>query len=150
MANVEFAYLFDPYCLGMCSWTGCLGNADMATPASWPYSEFERPPSCASQLHPSMDTTSRFAFASEEELSKLAERVTPANTAKTTAWALNNFLQWMASGNRAHPSDSVPEDILQCTDPQLLNIHLSMWLKQGSQMEMSTLPQRFTNCCVAL
>ena len=41
-------------------------------------------------------TTSRFAFDSEEELSKLAERVALTNTAKTIAWALNNFQQWMA------------------------------------------------------
>ena len=35
--------------------------------------------------HPSTDSTSRFAFDSEEELSKLAERVALTNTAKTTA-----------------------------------------------------------------
>ena len=50
----------------------------------------------ANELHPLTTTTSRFAFASEEELSKLAKRVTPTNTAKTTAWALNNFQHWMA------------------------------------------------------
>ena len=80
----------------MCCRTGCPGNADVATLASWPHTQFECPPSCANEPHPSTATTSCFAFASEEELSKLAEGVTPANTAKTTAWALNDFQHWMA------------------------------------------------------
>ena len=50
-----------------------------------------------------MTTTSCFDFASEEELSKLAdlvdERFTPANTARQnphSRCALNDFQQWMA------------------------------------------------------
>ena len=73
--NESFACLFDPYCLGMCSWTGFPGNADVAMSASWPHPELKRPPSCANEPHSSTATTSRFAFASEEELSKLAEGV---------------------------------------------------------------------------
>ena len=42
--------------------------------------ELERPPPCTNEPHPSTTTTSRFAFANEEELSKLAERATPTNT----------------------------------------------------------------------
>ena len=127
-----FACPFDPYCPGMCSWTGCPGNADLAIPASQPLPESEhdlslRPPPCANEPHPSV-SSSRFAFASEEELSKLAEGITPANTSKATAWAINNFQQWMASRNSLHPSDPVPDDILQCTDPELLNNHLSKYV----------------------
>ena len=29
-----FACPVDPFCLGMCSWTGCPGNADLATTES--------------------------------------------------------------------------------------------------------------------
>ena len=45
-------------------------NADVATPASRPHPKLERPPSGANEPHPLTTTTSRFAFASEEELSK--------------------------------------------------------------------------------
>ena len=70
--NESFACPFDLYCLGMCSWTGCPGNADVATPVSWPHAQLERPPFCANEQHPSTATTSRFG---EEELSKLADLV---------------------------------------------------------------------------
>ena len=88
--NESFACLFDPYCLGMCSWTGCPGNADVGTLASWPCRH--TPNSNAHLLALMSHTrqwllcTSCFAFASEEELSKLADLVdegfTPANTAR--------------------------------------------------------------------
>ena len=86
-----------------------------------------RPPSCANEPHPST-SSSRFAHASEEELSKLAEGFVPANTTKATAWALNNFQQSVASRHSLNPCDPVPDDILQCTDPQVLNNHLSKYV----------------------
>ena len=136
MASVDFttepfACPFDPYCLGMCSWTGSPGNADMATESMpWSLPEHDlslRSPSCSNEPHLST-SSSRFAFASKKEMSKSAEGITPANTAKTTAWALNNFQRWMASRNSLTPSDPVPDDILQCTNPQLLNNHLSKYV----------------------
>ena len=62
-------------------------RTDVATLASWPHAQLERPLSCTNEPHPSTVTTlSRFAFASKEELSKLADLVdegfTPANTAR--------------------------------------------------------------------
>ena len=126
-----FACPIDPYCPGMCSWTSCRGNADLALPASQPLPESEhdlplRPPPCANEPHP-LVSSSCFAFTSEE-LSKLAEGITPANTSKATAWTINYFQQWMASRNSLHPSDLVPDDILQCTDPELLNNYLSKYV----------------------
>ena len=97
MASIDvtaepFALQFDPYCLGMCSWTACPGNADVAIPASQslPKSECDLslgPSPYANESHPSM-SLSRFAYASKE-LSKIAEGITPANTVRVTAWATN-------------------------------------------------------------
>ena len=84
--NESFACPFDPYCLDMCSQIGCPGNANMATPASWPHAQLKHLPSCGNKPHPSTATTSRFAFASMEELTKFADLVdegfTPANAAR--------------------------------------------------------------------
>ena len=140
----SFACPFDPHCLGMCSWTAFPGNADVTTPVPWPLPEFERdlslcPPSCASEPQLSM-SSSRFAFASKEELSKLAEGITPANTTKATVWAINNFQQWLASRNSLHPSDPVPNDILQCTDPQLLNNHLYKYVIETRKLNGDLYP----------
>ena len=132
----------DPYCLGMCFWTGCSGNADVATSMTHPKSTCNlllHPPSAANEPHPST-SASRFAFASEEELSKLAEGITPANTAKATAWALNNYQQWMTSRNSLNTGDPVPDDILQCTDPQVINNHLSKYVVETRKSNRRFLP----------
>ena len=71
MASIDltaepFALQFDPYCLGMCSWTACPGNADVAIPVSQslPKSECDLslgPSPYANESHPSM-SSSRFAM----------------------------------------------------------------------------------------
>ena len=181
---------FDPFCLGMCSWTCCPGNADVETPEphlptstskphlsthsesqpllphpssasgslplqphpssasrNLPLQPYPPPasrlqlqphpssaaygslplqpnPSSASGLqlqpHPS-SASGRFKRVTDQELSKLAEGLVPQNTAKMTSWALKNFQKWMSNSNVCNPSDPVPEDFLQCTDPVTLN-----------------------------
>ena len=74
------------YCVAMCSWTDCPGNANME-----PLPEHELlPPTIRPQ--PSMSTV-QFALASDQELDKLAEGLVPENTAKITYWALKSFKQ---------------------------------------------------------
>ena len=143
MASIDFtseelfACPFDPYCLGMCSWTSCPRNADVALPVSPECDLSLRPPSCANEQNLSV-STSRFAFASKEELSKLAEGITQANTTKATAWAINNFNSgWQAE------IVFIPVTLYQTTffnvqtQSSSTTTYLSMWSKQ-SRMEIST------------
>ena len=99
-----FACPVDPLCLGLYSWYGCPGNADMSTSRPHP----EREP----LLHPSGPSTStainaseplpvgHFAFVSDQEIAKLSEGLVPQNTAKITIWALKNFQDWMTNRNQ--------------------------------------------------
>ena len=83
------------------------------------------------KLSPSLsgcNTSERFAFATDEELAKLAEEVVPANTAKITNWALKNFQLWMTNRNISHPNDLILSDIFQCTDTQTLSKHFSRFV----------------------
>ena len=128
----------------MCSWTCCPGNADVETPELYLPTSTSKPhlstssesqpllphPSSVSlplQPHPS-SASGRFIRVTDQELSKLAEGLVPQNTAKMTSWALKNFQEWMSNSNVCNPSDPVPEDFLQCTDPVTLNKHLSKFI----------------------
>ena len=130
--NDTVACPVDPFCLGMCSWTGCpSGNADMATLEPHPQNEQLQPPTStiseAEQPHPAKST--RFALASEKELAKLAEGLVPLNTAKTTNWALNNFEQRKSNRNQCNPTEGpIQDDIFTCIDPQTLNNTLSKFV----------------------
>ena len=128
----------DPFCVGMCSWVDCPGNADVANLEPHPELELSTvsplPPTSAAatasaysaidQPHAPLlsgcNTSERFVFATDEELAKLAEGVVPPNTAKITNWALKNFQLWMTNRNISHPNDLIPSDIFQCTDTQTL------------------------------
>ena len=76
--------------------------------------------------HPAINE-SRFEFASDRELAKLAEGITPKNTERSTKWALDNFFQWKIARNTKFPCDKVPDDFLQCTDIDTLNKYLAMF-----------------------
>ena len=140
-ANEERACPVDPFCLGMCSWTGCPGNADMAISEPHPGRELSLEPhpsssASASTLpgvaafvdEPVPLTAGRFALASDEEIAKLAEGVVPQNTAKMTTWALKNFQEWTNSRNKCNCTDTVPDDFYNCSDPAILNNHLSRFI----------------------
>ena len=108
----------DSYCVAMCSWTDCPGNADAE-----PLPERELLPST---IRP--QPTARFALASDQELDKLAEGLVPENTAKITNWALKNFKQWMPVRNECCPTDPVPDDFFLSADPRAINNHLSRFV----------------------
>ena len=57
----------------------------------------------------------------------LSKGMTPANTDKSTKWALSNFYAWKGARNRRHPSDQVPEDLFTCNDTTALRLHLSRY-----------------------
>ena len=140
-----FACPMDPYCVGMCSWTGCPGNADMAT--------FEPHPESAPSLLPINDadatlntnephpsSTGRFALVSDQEIAKLSEGLVPQNTAKMNSWALKNFHDWMKNRNQCNPTDPVRDD----SGTSITNFQ-SLLSKLENQLENTSLPRHFTS-----
>ena len=134
---------YSPSCLGMCEWTDCPGTGAVSTlprPAT--------PPIVASldRLTSPTSAVKRFKFAKEEELSQFTKGLVPQNTSKSTKWALNNFEAWMKSRNLSCPDNPVPEDILTCSDPEILNLYLSRFVIEtrkanGDDYPPSTLHQ---------
>ena len=49
----------------------------------------------------------------------------PANTDKSTKWALSNFDAWKDARNKRYPADKVPDYRFMCNDPAILSLHLS-------------------------
>ena len=93
----------------MCDWTGCPGEKENETSATSREQRFTE-------------------FASDDKLADLAKGFVPDNTEKNTRWALKNFDLWRKARNTCRPEDSVPVHFFQCTDPKLLNRHLSRFV----------------------
>ena len=104
---------YNPFCLGMCEWTDCPGALNR--PGGLGPSETMKPwlrhtrmtrliqPRPASDGQPECFAS----FVDDEKLSLLS---TPANTDKSTKWALSNFDSWKDARNRRHPTDRVLDD----------------------------------------
>ena len=103
------AYNFSDYCLGMCDWTDCPREKENETSATSREQCFTE-------------------FVSDDKLADLAKGFFPDNTEKNTRWALKNFDLWRKARNTCRPEDSVPVNFFQCTDPKLLNRHLSRFV----------------------
>ena len=102
--------------IGMCDWTGCPGvNLELL------------PPKVNTQLLPLASSKqpplpSRFDFASSEKLAELAKGNVPANTTKSTKWALKVFkLLWSEARNQRYPEEPVPRDLLNASEPVAIN-----------------------------
>ena len=68
----------------------------------------------------------RFKFSNEKELQEMAKGFTPANTNKATQWALKVFDDWRTARNKQFPVEqAVPENLLDSSDPEVLNTHFS-------------------------
>ena len=67
----------------------------------------------------------RFDFASDRQLPELSKGLIPANTSKSTKWAIKTFESWSEARNRSRPQDPIPVDLLACNDPARLCTHLS-------------------------
>ena len=137
-------------CLGMCEWTDCPGAAAdsiLPRPATPPtVATPNRLTSLTTSVTSPTSAVKRFKFAKEEELSQFAKGLVPQNTTKSTKWALNNFEAWMKSRNLSCPDNPVPENILTCSDPEILNLHLSRFVIEtrkanGDDYPPSTLHQ---------
>ena len=120
IAEAEAVCPYSPSCLSMCNWTGCPGvNSELLPPED----RIEPLPSVSSSKQPLLPQ--RFNFASDEKLAELAKGHIPANTSKSTKWALKVFELWSQARNISHTEDPIPEDLLSCNDPAILNVHLS-------------------------
>ena len=140
---------FSSTCLGLCEWTGCPGadtNVTTATPTTAaPYyyraqrkykpdllycsRKFHR------QLHPLCSVRYRRA-------SRSSKGITPANTDKTTKWAMSNFEAWKLARNQKHPDDQVPDDLFMCTDPAILSVHLSRFVLETRKSNSEYYPPK--------
>ncbi len=102
-------------CLGMVDWDCCGARA--------PSPKKAKPLSLRQQLSP----RSRFREKVQPaKLASLAKGYTPANTAKSTDWSVNNFSCWLRQRNsRSAESDKCPEDVL--TNPESAAV-LCHWL----------------------
>jgi hypothetical protein len=55
----------------------------------------------------------------------MSKGMIPANTDKSTKWALSNFDAWKDARDKRYPADKVPEGLFTCNDPAILSLHLS-------------------------
>ena len=96
----------------MCDWTDCPGGKESEFPES-----------------SALSREQRFTeFVSDDKLANLAKGFVPDNTERNTRWALKNFDLWRKARNECRPEDPVPEDFFQCSDPKILNRHLSRFV----------------------
>ena len=130
-ASSSKACPYSPVCLGLCSeWYDCPGQGG-AKPFIEPHPiQALSPPIQCDELRPSSSSqplppSERFHFVDDKNLLELAKGYTPANTSRSTKWALKVYQLWCEVNNQRHPTECVPEDLLTTCDPVLLNKHLS-------------------------
>ena len=136
----------------MCKWTNCLTMKEVElhlTTSSSPRPEIMASGSSSSSHQPLLpdECTDHFQLKSNEELVELSKGYTPADTNRSTKWALKVFELWSQARNQCYPEDPVPEHLLTSCDPVLLNTHLAKLLwKLGRPMEILIHPLLSTNC----
>ena len=78
----------------------------------------------------------------EEQVMEASKGVVPENTKRRNQWALRNFSQWMENRNRLAPNDVIPQDILHCQDPTLLNKWLCRYVLETRQENGNPYPPK--------
>ena len=74
-------------------------------------------------------------------LEYLAKGLIPANTCKSTMWALKVFNLWKQARNQSHPEDPVLDELLTTNDLALLNTHLSCFPVEARKVNGDLYPQ---------
>ena len=141
---------FSSTCLGLCEWTGCPGadtNVTTATPTTAAPTTTMRSAitshtSCTPAGSSTGSSTRFAAFVTDEQVAALSKGVTPANTDKTTKWAMSNFEAWKLARNQKHPDDQVPDDLFMCTDPAILSVHLSRFVLETRKSNSEYYPPK--------
>ena len=126
----------DPCCPGMCEWTDC--SIPQERKLRLTTSSSPRPSTSSPQ--PLLLPSDRFQFKSDKELTELSKGYTPANTSRSTKWALNVFDQWCQARNQRYPEDTVPEHLLTSCDPLLLNTHLARFAVEARKTTGESYP----------
>ena len=63
------------------------------------------------------ESDERFYFdITTDDLAAFQKGECPANTAKSTEWAVRNFESWRKARNERYPAENCPADILECAD----------------------------------
>ena len=86
--------------------------------------------------------SARWHFLSAAEEESLSERYVPKNTASSTKWAVSNFQEWQKCRNERSSADEVPEDILECTQPDVLCKWLSLYVAETRKKDGSQYPPK--------
>ena len=128
----------------MCEWTNCAAMAGKLRPSIEPLpstSSGSASSSATNELHPLTLACEieplplqRFTFATDEQLTDLAKGIVPANTTRSTQWALRMFEDWKQARNERFKSDPVPENLLLSEDPAVLNTHLSRFVVEARKV----------------
>lgn len=125
----------NPFCLGMCEWMNCSGvPKEPHLPTLSPHPEIT--PTTSSSAYPEPLLPSKrqpdcFHFKSDEELLQLAKGYMPANTNRSTKWALKAFDLWSQARNQCYPEDPILEHLLTSCDPVFLNTHLAKFVVEA-------------------
>ena len=114
----------------MCEWTNCVGAK--FKPQGYPH-----PPS-VSENEPLPQ--SRFEFTDEDTFGELSKGLVPANTGRSTKWALKVFQLSCEQRNQRCPGDAIPEDFINTVDPVVLNTHLSCFAVETRMTDGSKYP----------
>ena len=139
---------FLPFCLGKCEWTDCTKQAEATKlhPTRQPHPSTNEPlpsDSCCSKHEPLPSSSSlhpTFQIASEGQLTEFSKGLIPANTTKSTKWALKVFDLWREAQNQSNQEDAIPNDILMTNDPALLNTHLSRFAVEARKVNGDNYP----------
>ena len=111
----------------MCEWTNCSTPEELELHLTTQTSLSPHPNiviSSSSSHQPLLpsECTDRFQFKSKEELPK---GYMPANSNRSTKWALKVYDLWSQARNQQYPEDPIPEHLLTSCDLVLLNTHLA-------------------------
>ena len=125
----------------MCKWTNCLATTTASIELRLLTSRPETSASSSSSYQPLLPSEcERFQFKSDKELLELAKDYTPANTSRSTKWALKVFDLWSQARNQRYPEDPVPDHLLTSSDPVLLNTYLARFTVEARKTNGDSYP----------
>ena len=126
---------------GHCSGSSAAASSSAETDES-------EPPKKRRRISLSLSKRSKSRFAApveEEQVVEASKGVVPDNTKRRNNWALRNFSLWMENRNKQVPNDVVPEDILSCQDPAILNKWLCRYVLETRQENGNPYPPKSLN-----
>ena len=124
------AHLYSPFCLGMCEWTDSPGQGVTIAPhqQTTNVNVNNCPPTSSLVALDVLPPSECFNFASEDQLFQLSKGHIPANTARSTEWALKVFRMWKEAWNERFPQNAVPDKLFEDGDPSQLTTHPSQFI----------------------